>query len=196
MQATSKQRELFDSESESRGPSRTLSLLSEIITQKSRSLSFLIDRSSSHARHWGIPISRHFYSALDIAEAAVVVGTKLDGKMLPPRTRLTKEERARAQTVTRFAMTQGSNFAFASRDVIYDHELSHSETWEESCRHIGHRIVIIAASPAGERHDGRVEYVVEKKVSGIVFEKIHQATCTQHEFVRRLILGIEEVLRG
>jgi len=194
MQATSRQTDLFASAAEGFDPSSTLALLSEVISSKKRSLSFLVDRNSDFASHWGIPIRRHFYNALDIAEASVVVGTELDGELLPPRSRLDKEQRKRAKTITRLAMTQGSNFAFASRDVICDHELSHSETWEESCRHIGHRIVIVSASPAGERLAGRVEYVVEKKISGINFEKIHQASCTQHDFVRRLIVGIEEVL--
>lgn len=156
----------------------SLHLLQEIIGSRRRSLSLLVDRDSDFARHWGVPIHRAFYSALDIRPTNYV-------ERQPDGGRKTIQQ-----------ITQGCNFSFADRDIIYDSSTAYSDVWSQCLLHFRYRIQIDKATNAGIEEAGTVDYFIEENVTKAVgpMPVIGHFTCSQHEFVRRLIVGMDAML--
>lgn len=172
---TMKERDLFYNETPD---IRVLDLLRLVIESNQRQLSFLVDRNEQFARGWGIALPRAFYSALDIQETTFV------------------EKLPSGGTKKSLRLTQGKNFSFASQDTIYDLPGAYSGKWSDCLQAFQYRIEVIRATSAGSGFPGRVEYTVSRNQTqkpGPMAE-IESFSCSQYEFVRRLIIGMPALL--
>ena len=158
-------------------------LLEKIIEQKvireNRLTVLLKDPHEEHALGWYMCVPACFNEALDIRLTE----------------RVDKKKRLESKDRKKRVWTQGSSFAFARGDTLYDTRNAY-RMWQEALESIGLCVQVKDASPAGamesggNRSCGSVTFVILTPDEGRT-KIVERATRTvsQDEFVRLLIEG-------
>ena len=144
--------------------------------REKRILELLRDPVNGGASGWSVYLPLSFNAALDLAITQRVV-----------------EKDGEKRTISEW--TQGSAFAFAQGDIIYDTVEAYSR-WDNALQEIGFCFEVVAAASAVPRQKETPRYpgrlllkVSQPNASRERLQTVGQVEVTQDEFVRFVVLG-------